>query len=319
MTYGSSVPTQSFGYSLSGLLGADTTSVIAGSASHSTTATSSSNVGSYPITTSVSGLSATNYTFSAVNGTLTINPATLTASTINGSATYNGASQTVTVISGINGTYSGSASVSQRDAGSYTTTITGTGNYTGNVIGTLTIGAAPASSSGASGTTIYSGYDGSYQSRVVISNISGLSYTGDTIAYGRNAGTYPTTVDLLGNYTGRLTGYLVITEAAGFISLFSGDYIPNGNTNTVLFSRYLQSAVSTYVFTSSVSGPGAGDAYVQEGYAVESRSYATAGFTVTLTATITDTNYTRGSSTTTITFLGYTPPPSGGGGTTTYY
>ena len=251
MTYGSSVPTQSFGYSLSGLLGGDTTSVIAGSASHSTTATSSSNVGSYPITTNVSSLSAANYTFSAVNGT-------------------------------------------------------------------LTIGAAPASSSGAYGTTIYSGYDGSQQSRVVIFNVSGLTYTGDTIvSLKKNVGTYPTSVQLTGNYTGTLTGYLVITEAAGFISLFSGDYIQNGNTNTVLFSRYLQSAVSTYVFTSSVSGPGAGDAYVQEGYGVQSTSYATAGFTVTLTATITDPNYTRGSSTTTITFLGYTPPPSGG--TTTYY
>lgn len=318
MTYGSSVPTQSFGYSLSGFLGGDTASVITGSASHSTTATSSSNVGSYPITTT--GLSATNYTFSAVNGTLTIGPATLTATITSGSATYNGASQSVTVISGINGTYSGSASVSQRDAGSYTTTITGTGNYTGNVIGTLTIGAAPASSSGAYGTTIYSGYDGSHQSRVVVFNVSGLTYTGDTIvSLKKNVGTYPTSVTLTGNYTGTLTGYLVITEAAGFISLFSGDYIQNGNTNTVLFSRYLQSAVSTYVFTSSVSGPGAGDAYVQEGYGVQSTSYATAGFTVTLTATITDPNYTRGSSTTTITFLGYTPPPSGDGGTTTYY
>jgi hypothetical protein len=316
MTYGSSVP--GFTYTPAGFVNSETAAVITGTVTHTTAGTSSSNVGTYVITPSVLNLSATNYTFSAANGTLTINPATLTATTRSGSATYNGQYQNVTVISGINGTYSGSVNVSQRDAGSYTTTITGTGNYTGNVIGTLTIGAAPASSSGAYGTTIYSGYDDSYQSRVVIFNVSGLTYTGDTIvSLKKNVGTYPTSVQLTGNYTGTLTGYLVITEAAGFISLFSGDYIQNGNTNTVLFSRYLQSAVSTYVFTSSVSGPGAGDAYVQEGYGVQSTSYATAGFTVTLTATITDPNYTRGSSTTTITFLGYTPPPSGG--TTTYY
>jgi hypothetical protein len=260
-----------------------------------------------------------NYTYvldnqQSVTGTFTIGPAALTASTTTGSATYNGSSQSVTVISGINGTYSGSTSASGINVGSYQTTITGNGNYSGSVTGTLTIGAAPASSSGAYGTTIYSGYDDSYQSRVVIFNVSGLTYTGDTIvSLKKNVGTYPTSITLTGNYTGTLTGYLVITEAAGFISLFSGDYIQNGNTNTVLFSRYLQSAVSTYVFTSSVSGPGAGDAWVQEGYGVQSTSYATAGFTVTLTATITDPNYTRGSATTTITFLGYTPPPGGDG------
>ena len=324
MTYGSSVPTQSFGYSLSGLLGADTTSVIAGSASHSTTATSSSNVGSYPITTSVSGLSATNYTFSAVNGTLTINPATLTASTINGSATYNGASQTVTVISGINGTYSGSTSVSQRDAGLYTTTITGTGNYTGNVIGTLTISPAPASSSGAYGTTIYSGYDGSQQSRVVIFNVSGLTYTGDTIvSLKKNVGTYPTSVELSGNYTGRLTGYLVITQQTGFISLFQIPTIQAGNTNTVVYNEHVDRVNTTsgvsYIFTTSAPyGPGAHDAEFSS-YGVRSTSMATTGFKIDITATITDPNYTASSATTTITFAAYSAPPPSGGGTTTYY
>ena len=455
MTYGSSVPTQTFGYSLSGLLGGDTSNVITGVASHSTTATSSSNIGSHPITTNISGLSATNYTFATVGGTLTISPATLTASTITGSATYTGSAQSVTVLSGINGTYTGSTSVSGTNAGSYTTTITGTGNYTGSVTGTLTIspttltastrtgsatfngdsqtvtvlsgingtytgstsvsgtnagsytttitgtgnytgsvtgtltispatitfegtgesrtyngstqsvgyivgGAAmnnynytisgisatnagtytatitttysnyvispiknsftwtmhpaPASSSPASGITTYQVYDGSPKSASVISGLSGLSYSGSSVASGVNAGTYSATVTLGGNYSGNVTGYLVISQAVGDISLYFGGYVAAGDTNTKLFINYLQRANATYTWSASVSGPGAGDAYLQHGFGVESRSYATSGFVVTITATISDPNYTASSATTSITFEAYVPPPSGGGG-----
>ena len=389
MTYGSSVPTQTFGYSLSGLLGEDRANIITGTVSHSTTATSSSNIGSYPITTNISDLSATNYTFATVNGTLTINAATLEASTREGSATFNGESQIVTVLSGINGTYSGNPYVSGINAGSYQTIITGTGNYTGSVTGTLTISPATitfegtgesrtyngtsqsvgytvggsvmnnysyiisgtsatnagtytatitsttsnyvispiknsftwtmhpaqASSSPASGTTIYKVYDGSTKSDTVISGLTGLSIvSGSANASGVNAGTYPTTITLGGNYSGSITGYLVISQAFGDISLYMGDYIPAGNTNTVLFSRYLQRANASYTWSHSVSGPGAGDAYIQPGYGVESTSYATAGFVVTITATISDPNYTASSATTSITFEAYVPPSSGGGG-----
>jgi hypothetical protein len=455
MTYGSSVPTQTFGYTLSGLLGTDTANVITGlngisvgSATHSTTGTPSSNVGTYPITTNVSGLSATNYTFSAVNGTLTINAATLTASTrsgsatytgsqqsvtvisgingtftgstsvaginvgaytttitgtgnytgtvtgtltinpatltasttsnsttyngssqsvsvlsgINGthsgstsisgtnagnytttitgtgnytgtvtgtltinpaslsasnrtgSATYNGSSQSVTVLSGINGTYSGSPNVSGTNAGSYSTTITGSGNYTGSVTGTLTIHPAAASSSPVSGITTYQVYDGTTKSASVFSGLGGLSYSGNHIASGVNAGTYSSTVTLGGNYSGSLTGYLVISPAVGDISLYFGGYVPAGDTNTKLFSSYLQRANASYTWSHSVSGPGAGDAYVQPGYGVQSTSYATSGFVVTITATISDPNYSASSATTSITFEAYVAPPSGGDG-----
>jgi hypothetical protein len=387
ITYGNSLPTVVS--TSSGFLGDDTASVITGSVTHSTTGSSIANVGSYSITPNVSGLSATNYTFSASNGTLTINKATLTASTTTGSATYNGSSQEVTVLSGINGTYSGSTTKSGIDAGIYPTTITGTENYTGSVTGTLTISPATitlqgtgesktyngttqsvgytvggtaqnnhsytisgtsakdagtytatitsttsnyivsptinsftwtiyraeASSSPASGTTIYQVYDGSTKSDTVISGLTGLSIvSGSANASGVNAGTYPTTITLGGNYSGSITGYLVISQAFGDISLYMGDYIPAGNTNTVLFSRYLQRANASYTWSHSVSGPGAGDAYIQPGYGVESTSLATAGFVVTITATISDPNYSASSATTSITFEAYVPPPSGGGG-----
>jgi hypothetical protein len=313
MTYGSSVPV--FTHTPSGFVNSETAAVITGTVTHSTTGTSSSNAGTYVITPSVSGLTATNYTFTPVNGTLTISPATLTASTTTGSATYNGGSQSVTVISGINGTFNGLTSVSETNAGSYTTTITGKENYTGSIIGTLTIYPAPASSSPASGTTIYQVYDGSRKSATVISGLSGLSYSASPIASGVNAGTYPTTITLGGNYSGNVTGYLVISQAVGDISLYFGGYVAAGDTNTKLFNSYLQRANATYTWSHSVSGPGAGDAYVQPGYGVQSLSYATSGFVVTITATISDPNYSASSATTSITFEAYVaPPPSGGGG-----
>jgi len=386
MTYGSSLPT--FLSTSSGFLGGDTASVITGSVTHNTTGSSTANAGSYTITPNVSSLSSINYSFSASNGTLTINKATLTASTTTGSATYNGSSQAVTVLSGINGTHSGSTTTSGIDAGIYPITITGTENYTGSVTGTLTISPATitlqgtgesktyngttqsvgytvggtaqnnhsytisgtsakdagtytatitsttsnyivsptinsftwtiyqaaASSSPASGTTIYQVYDGSTKSEPVFSGLSGLSYSGNHIASGVNAGTYPTTITLGGNYSGSITGYLVISQAFGDISLYFGGYVAAGDTNTKVFDSYLQRANASYTWSASVSGPGAGDAYLQPGFGVQSLSYATAGFVVTITATISDPNYTASSSTTSITFEAYVPPPSGEGG-----
>ena len=270
MTYGSSVPTQSFAYSLSGLLGEDTASVISGIAPRSTTATSSSNVGSYPITTNISSLSATNYTFATVGGTLTINPATLTASTITGSTTYTGSSQAFTVLSGINGTtYTGSTSVSGTNVGSYTTTITGTGNYTGSVTGTLTINAATLAASTTTGSATY---DGGSKTATVISGING-TYSGSTSVSGINAGTYSTTITGTGNYAGSVGGTLTInpatltaanrvgsatytgfSQAATVISGINGTYLGSTSISGINAGTYSTTITGTGNYAGSVTG-----------------------------------------------------------------
>ena len=207
MTYGSSLPV--FSYTPTGFVNSETATVITGTVTHSTTGSSSANAGTYAITPIVSGLSATNYTFTPANGTLTINAATLTALTTTGSATYSGSSQTVTVISGINGTYSGSTSVSGTNAGPYSTTITGTGNYSGSVTGTLTINAATLTAATREGGATF---NGDSQTVTVISGING-TYSGSTTASGTNAGTYSTTITGTGNYTGSVGGTLTISPA----------------------------------------------------------------------------------------------------------
>ena len=76
MSYGETVPT--LDDTITGFVNGETQSVVSGAASLSTTATSSSHAGGYPIDVNVSGLSAANYTFVAQNGTFTINQATPT-------------------------------------------------------------------------------------------------------------------------------------------------------------------------------------------------------------------------------------------------
>jgi hypothetical protein len=75
MTYGGTVP--GFTPSYSGFQNGDTSAVLIGSPSLTTSATSSSAVGSYTIASAAGTLSATNYSFSFVNGTLTVAKATL--------------------------------------------------------------------------------------------------------------------------------------------------------------------------------------------------------------------------------------------------
>jgi hypothetical protein len=70
MAAGSVLPT--FTASYSGFVNGDTSAVLTGAAALTTTARSSSPVGMYPISTAVGTLTAANYTFALVNGTLTI-------------------------------------------------------------------------------------------------------------------------------------------------------------------------------------------------------------------------------------------------------
>ncbi len=84
--YGDANP--AFSYTLSGFVLGDTASVVTGTASCTTTATAASPAGTYPITCTQGTLAATNYLFSFVAGTLTVNPAPLTVSVNNASRSY---------------------------------------------------------------------------------------------------------------------------------------------------------------------------------------------------------------------------------------
>jgi hypothetical protein len=335
MTYGSSVPTQSFGYSLSGFLGGDTTSVISGSAIHSTTATSSSNVGSYPITTS--GLSAANYTFSAINGTLTINPATLTATITSGSATFNGESQTVTVIGGINGTYWGILTAVGTNVGPHTTTITGNNNYTGDVTGTLTIIPATITFQGTGESRTYNRATQSIPYIVGGAARNNYNYT-ITGTSGINAGTYTARI------TTAYSNYVIsptfnsftwtIHQDVGHVNIYQGGVYDAGHTAEIVLP--VASSYSAFeVVVTDVIGWGKEDAeYTSSGYSdpgtypyswnlqysprppgvyVRNKNPQTLGFEVRITVQVSDPNYTFMSASTSIRFNAYSAPSGDGG------
>jgi hypothetical protein len=98
ITYGQALPTYSASYS--GLVNGDPSSVVSGAASLTSTATANSGVGQYPITTAIGTLSAANYTFWMVNGTLSIQKATpsvVLSSNNNPAFTSNAVTLTATV------------------------------------------------------------------------------------------------------------------------------------------------------------------------------------------------------------------------------
>src|SRR5207253_70452 len=83
-SYGAANPTLTD--TITGFVGTDTVAVVSGAASCSTTAITSSGVGTYPITCTQGTLSATNYDFPVANfvaGTLTVNAAHLTVTANN--------------------------------------------------------------------------------------------------------------------------------------------------------------------------------------------------------------------------------------------
>jgi hypothetical protein len=121
-TYGAALPT--FTDTITGFVNSDTlATAVSGAAAFSTTETLKSPVGTYPITVSIGSLTAANYSFKFVAGTLTVTKATLTVTANNLSKVYGAALPTLTdAITGfLNGDTTATATTG---AASLTTTAT---------------------------------------------------------------------------------------------------------------------------------------------------------------------------------------------------
>ncbi len=91
--YGQGNPTLT--YTVSGFVNSDSEAILSGSPSLSTAGTNVG-IGVYPITIAAGSLAAENYVFSFTNGSLTVNPASLTATAENKSRAYGQANPTFT-------------------------------------------------------------------------------------------------------------------------------------------------------------------------------------------------------------------------------
>src|SRR5208337_1025368 len=220
MTDGGTVPV--LGYTYTGLVNKDTSATFTGSLV--TTATSSSNVGDYPITQGT--LAATgNYTIGTYDpGTLTVIAAPLTVTATNESMTYGGTVPTLTytytglVNKDTSATFSGSlatTATSSSNVGDYPITqgtLAATGNYTINTLNpsTLTVIAAPLTVSATNESMTYGGTVPTpltYTYTGLVNNDPSATFSGSlatTATSSSNVGDYPITQGTLaatGNYT----------------------------------------------------------------------------------------------------------------------
>jgi sugar lactone lactonase YvrE len=159
MPFGASPPTLT--YTITGFVNGDSSSVVTGAPAETTTATSSSAQGTYPITPSLGTLAAANYTFVFVNGTLTVGPPpapdfllSITPSTITLPASQPATVATVTLIPLYNyqGTVSLACTSAPQGLACPGTSLTGdggpvSGNAQGNPVwAQVSISTAPSSS-----------------------------------------------------------------------------------------------------------------------------------------------------------------------------
>ena len=208
--------------------------MVSGSSTYIGTSILAVNAGAYVITPVVTGLSATNYSFIAANGILTINKISLTVTAIDKSKLYGAAIPALTVVyTGlVNGDVapttlptSSTTALASSPAGTYPITATGASdaNYTINyVAGTLTINKVgltitaldKSKSYGSANPVLTVSYTGLVNGDVASTTLP----TSSTTALASSpAGTYPITATGASdaNYTiSYIAGTLTVTKAA---------------------------------------------------------------------------------------------------------
>lgn len=284
----------SFAYNITGFLNGDTSAVVSGTATCSTTATITSPVGSYPVNCDVSGLSAANYTFTVFPGTLTINPAPLTVTADNQTRAYGDPNPVFTgTVTGLkNGdiitpTYTTTATV-LASVGTYPIVpfIAATpvaANYTITYVnGTLTVTPATLTVTVNNATRFYGDPNPVFTATIVgLKNNDNITASLSTTATQASPiGTYPITATLvdpglkLSNYTVTITnGTLTIVPAPLTVTVDSvtrlyGDPNPlltgtivgvkNGDNITATYSTTATQAspVGTYPIIATLVDPG---------------------------------------------------------------
>ncbi|MCU1287399.1 MAG: hypothetical protein JWO13_3749 [Acidobacteriales bacterium] len=231
--YGAALP--AFTYVISGFVNGDTSSVVSGNASCTSTGTTGSPAGTYPITCATGTLAAANYSFSFVAGTLTVTKASLTVTADDKTKPYGAALPALTyTITGLTNGDTGSAvtgnascttpGTATSSVGTFSITCTiGTlaaANYTFSFApGTLTISKATLTAKADDKSRSYGAANPAFTgvlTGVVNSDNITASYTTTALA-ASDVGTYPIT-PTLNDPDHRLTNYDV-TSTNGVLTI----------------------------------------------------------------------------------------------------
>jgi hypothetical protein len=276
ITYGGTVPTYTASYS--GFQNSDTSSVLSGAPSLTTSPTTPSAAGAYTITAAVGSLTAANYSFSFVNGTLTIAKATLTVTAGSPSITYGTAVPTYTAAysgfknSDTSSVLSGAPSLTTSPttpsaAGTYTITAAvgslTAANYNFSFVnGTLTINKATLTVTAVSPTITYGTAVPTYTA-----TYSGFqnSDTSSVLSGAPSLTTSPTTPSVAGTYT--ITSALGTLTAANYnFNFVNGTLTINKATLTVTaVSQAITYGATLQAYTATYSGYQNGDTFAALG------------------------------------------------------
>jgi hypothetical protein len=271
-TFGTANP--AFSGTITGAVGSDSFSE-----SFSTTATASSNVGSYPIVPAVTGAQLANYTVSIVNGTLTVTGAATTTTLTAPSSSNAGASVTLTAtVTSAAGTPGGTVTFL---SGS---TPIGTGTLSGGGVATLSTAALPAGTDAVTASYAASGNFAASASPATTITVQGVSQTITFPAiasrvYGSApfavtatsslGSSYPVTISVVSG-PATISGGTVTVTGVGTV-LLQATQAGGGNYDPATATQSFQ--VTPAPTTTSLSGPAS----------------AALGASVTLTATVTST------------------------------
>ncbi|MGD1108379.1 MAG: MBG domain-containing protein, partial [Terracidiphilus sp.] len=280
VAYGQPLPALT--YTTSPLVNGDSPSAVTGTPALSTTATTGSNAGNYPITVSTGTLAAANYSFLFVSGTLTIQPATATISISNipASAVFGGSFTPAYL-------YSGNGSPTESVASS----TTGVCAVSGGVVSFVGTGPCTLTAS-ATATTDYSAVTGSLQSFTVGKATQTISFTQPTspVIYGGSPITLSATatsgqtvafsVDPTSTGTGTIAGNMLTVTGAGTLVI---DANQTGNSNytaapqmqrTIVVSQAAATIIINNVPANAVYGGNFTPAYVYSGNGSPTESVA---------------------------------------------
>jgi len=200
VTYGDAKPTLT--YTMTGFVNSETEAgVVTGSPSLTTTYTNTTSVASSPvtITSAIGTLAATNYSFSFVNGTVTINKKGLTVTAHNKTVTYGDTKPTLT--------YTMTGFINSETEAS---AVTGTPSLTTAYTVTTPVASSPVTITSATGTLAATNYSFSFVDGAVTINKKGLTVTADnkTVTYG----------DAKPTLTHTMTGFVNSETEAGVVT-----------------------------------------------------------------------------------------------------
>jgi 6-phosphogluconolactonase (cycloisomerase 2 family) len=276
-------PNPPFTYVITGFVNGDDISVVSGAADCTSAATPASPVGTYPITCTVGTLSAQNYVFVFVDGTLTVNPAPLTVNVDSVSRPYGDPNPVFTgTITGIkNGdnitaTYSTTATITSF-VGTYPITATlsdnGTGTLTNYAVtinnGTLTITPAALVVTANNAARLYGDPNPPFSGTIAgIKNGDNITAIYTTTATPASPiGTYPIIPTLTDNGTGTLVNYVVTTNNGSLVVspapltvTAANATMPYGGpipvlTGTIVGIKNADNITATYSTTATVTSP----------------------------------------------------------------